>query len=93
MLCVRVCETIRAWTAVLAMASAAFACLLYDTGTGEQVRARLFGEDFGRTLIAVLLPFPILLAAVAMAPFGCPVRTRRSSQPKPRLDIRREGQR
>jgi hypothetical protein len=70
-----------AWTAAQAVASTAFGCPVCDSGTGEQVRAALFDEDFGRTLIAVLLPFPILLAVVAMIHFGWPVRRRRPEPP------------
>ena len=74
--------TILAWTAVQAMASAASACPNCDTGTGEQVRAGLFDADFGRTLVAVLLPFPILLAVVAIIHFGIPVRPRPIHPPR-----------
>ena len=72
---------ILAWTAVQAVASAALACPVCDTGTGEQVRAGLFDEGFGRTLIAVILPFPILLAVVATIYFGLPFRPRPPQQP------------
>ena len=48
------------------------ACPVCDTGTGRQVRAGVFDAEFGRTLVAVLLPFPILLAVVAVIHFGWP---------------------
>ena len=61
-------------------ASVASACPACDTGTGEQVRAGIFDEDFGRTVVAVLLPFPILLGLVAVIHFGWP-RPRPPGQP------------
>lgn len=64
--------TILVWTAAQVVASTASACPVCDTGTGEQVRAGLFDKDFGRTLITVLLPFPILLGIVVMIHFGLP---------------------
>ena len=76
-----------AWTVMQALASTALACTVCDTGTGEQVRAGLFDNDFGRTLVAVLLPFPVLLAVVAMIHFGLPIPFRRSQS------LGREGQR
>jgi hypothetical protein len=61
------------WLVLLA-SDAARACPVCDTGTGEQVRAGIFNENFAGTLVAVLLPFPILLACVAMIHFGWPSR-------------------
>ena len=40
--------------------------------TGRAVRAGILGEDYGRTLVAVLLPFPILFGVVAAIHFGGP---------------------
>ena len=53
-----------------------------DTGTGRQVRAGIFDDDFGQTLLAVALPFPVLLAVVAAIHFGGPA-TRRSGNNLP----------
>ena len=66
--------TILGWTAGQAVATTVSACPVCDTGTGEQVRAGIFDAEFGRTLVAVLLPFPILLAVVATIHFGLPFR-------------------
>jgi len=66
---------VAAWTFALACASVPVAaCPVCDTGTGEQVRAGILNEDFGRTLVAVALPFPILLGLVAAIHFGWPTR-------------------
>ena len=59
--------------AVLAAASTAIACPVCDTDTGQQVRAGILDENFGSTLVTVLLPFPILLGVVAMIHFGWPL--------------------
>jgi hypothetical protein len=50
----------------------AAACPVCDTGTGQQVRAGILDDSFGRTLLAVVLPFPLLLAVVAGIHFGWP---------------------
>ena len=50
----------------------AAACPVCDTDTGRAVRAGILGEDFGRTLVAVLLPFPILFGVVAVIHLGGP---------------------
>ena len=50
--------------------SAVLGCPVCDTGTGDQVRAGILDENFGRTLLAVLLPFPILLGVVAVIHVG-----------------------
>jgi hypothetical protein len=54
----------------------AHACLVCETGTGEQVRAGVWDHDFGFNLLATLLPFPVLGAIVAMIYFGVPFRRR-----------------
>ncbi len=69
---VRVSLIIMAVLAVQAAASTSVACPVCDTGTGEQVRAGILNEKFGSTLVTVLLPFPILLAVVAVIHFGWP---------------------
>jgi hypothetical protein len=50
---------------VAGLSSAAAACPVCNTETGEQVRALAFGPDFLRHLAATLAPAPILLAFVA----------------------------
>ena len=54
------------------MVSALSACPVCDGETGQQVRAGIMDENFIGTIVAVLLPFPILLACVAMIHFGWP---------------------
>jgi len=61
---------------MLAWAATARACPLCESETGDRVRAGLFDGDFGFHLMATLLPFPVLLAIVAVAYFGLPWRTR-----------------
>jgi hypothetical protein len=56
----------------LVAASPASACPVCDSDTGQQVRAGLFGDEFGRNLLATALPFPILLGVVAAIHFGWP---------------------
>ena len=70
------------WIAVQsAVVSSLSACPVCDTGTGEQVRAGIMDQNFGRTLIAVLLPFPILLGVVAMIHYGWPSARRERNHP------------
>jgi hypothetical protein len=57
---------------VLILGAPCGACPVCDTGTGRQVRAGILDENFGRTLLAVALPFPVLLAVVAVVHFGWP---------------------
>lgn len=64
---------------VLTLSAPAGACPFCDTGIGRQVRAGIFDDDFGRTLFAVALPFPILLAVIAAIHFGWPVTRRTGS--------------
>ena len=60
----------------LADSSLASACPICKTAAGEQVRAGIVDEHFGRTLLSVALPFPLLLGVVAMIHFGWPMHTR-----------------
>jgi hypothetical protein len=39
-------------------------CPVCSTELGEQVRTGIFGPDFVANLLAIVLPFPILAAAV-----------------------------
>jgi hypothetical protein len=55
-------------------AASAVACPICNTGTGDQVRAGILDENLGSTLLAVLLPFPILLSLVALIHVGWPSR-------------------
>ena len=63
-----------------AVTISASACPVCDTGTGEQVRAGIFDGNFGSTLFAILLPFPILLGIVLLIHFGWPLPERRTDQ-------------
>ena len=74
---------------VLTLSAPAGACPVCDTGTGRQVRAGIFDGDFGRTLLAVALPFPILLAVVAAIHFGWPA-TRRTGGDLPHGEPRHD---
>lgn len=47
-----------------------FACPVCHTETGQQVRAGIFDENFGRNIALTLLPFPFLFAIVAVIHFG-----------------------
>jgi hypothetical protein len=53
-------------------AAPALACPLCESETGQQVRANIFDEDFGRHLLLTLLPFSVLLGTVALIHFGFP---------------------
>jgi hypothetical protein len=59
--------------------SAARACPLCHTETGAQVRAGIFGEDFGTNLVLTLLPFPVLAALVLVTHYAFPNRRAKSS--------------
>lgn len=74
---------------VLTLNAPAGACPICDTGTGRQVRAGIFDDNFGRTLLAVALPFPILLAVVAAIHFGWPA-TRRTGGDLPDGELRHD---
>ena len=56
--------------AMLAGAPTASACPYCDTSIGRQVRAGIFNSDFGYNLVVTLLPFPVLLAIIAVIYFG-----------------------
>jgi hypothetical protein len=73
---VRVVAAFRLAVTTLAVActSAASACTVCDSPPAEQVRARILDGQFATTLAAVLLPFPILLAVVAVIQVACPPR-------------------
>ena len=57
---------------IIIRASAAEACPVCDTTTGQQVRAGIFDHDFGMTLLTVLAPFPVLVFVLAAMHFGLP---------------------
>lgn len=40
-------------------------CPICDSSTGQQVREGIFNEDFGSTLLKVLLPFPVVALLLA----------------------------
>ena len=56
----------------------AFACPLCHSELGEQVRAAIFGPDFGFHLFAVLAPFPIFAAIVFALGWCQPFQGRRT---------------
>jgi len=61
---------------IIIRASAAEACPVCDTTTGQQVRAEIFGEAFLPTLFSILAPFPVLLALIALVNFALTPRPR-----------------
>jgi hypothetical protein len=63
-------RTILAVVVMLLGSAAARACPVCDTETGQQVRAGIFGEDFGSNLLVTALPFPVLLLIVALIHLG-----------------------
>jgi len=62
--------------------ASATACPVCDSDSGQQVRAGIFDADFGRTLIAIALPFPILLGMVLAIHFGRPIGGRPPADPR-----------
>jgi hypothetical protein len=58
--------------------TAALACPLCHTDTGEKVRAGIFGPDFGFNLVVTIIPFIIFLAITALIYFGLPTRGNRA---------------
>jgi hypothetical protein len=52
----------------------ALACPLCHTKTGRQVRAGIFGPDFGFNLLVTIIPFVIFLGITAFIYFGPPIR-------------------
>ena len=63
-----------AWgvVAVLLWASSALACPFCESETGQQVQAGIFNDQFWMNVLLTLLPFPILLAIVALIYFEFP---------------------
>jgi len=57
------------FVAVLVFASAASACPFCESETGQQVKAGIFNDQFWMNVLLTLLPFPILLAIVALIYF------------------------
>jgi hypothetical protein len=57
---------------LLAASASAAACTVCDSESGAQVRATVFGPEFGATLLAVAAPFPVLLLLLAAYQFGWP---------------------
>ena len=56
---------------VLDLSSAA-ACPFCQSETGERVKAGIFNDQFWGNVLLTLLPFPILLAVVALIYFDAP---------------------
>ena len=59
----------------LLCAAPSFACPVCDTGTGETVRAGVFGSDFGINLLVTLLPFAVFAVIVSLIYYGMPGQT------------------
>ena len=55
--------------AVLVCASTASACPFCESETGQQVKAGIFNDHFWSNVLLTVLPFPILLAIVALIYF------------------------
>ena len=55
--------------AVLLSASSALACPFCESETGQQVKAGIFNDQFWGNVMLTGLPFPILLAIVALIYF------------------------
>ncbi len=62
----------------LALPIAVVACPICSSPIGQQVRTGIFGDNFWRTLAAVVSPFPVLLIVLAVYHFGLPTFWRRS---------------
>ena len=52
--------------------TSALACPLCQSDTGERVRAGIFGNEFGGTLLAMVLPFLVISVVVGMIHGGPP---------------------
>lgn len=48
------------------------ACTVCDSAIGREVRNGIFQEQFWPTLLSVIAPFPVLIAAVAAIHFFLP---------------------
>lgn len=59
-----------ALASLYAISTAALACPLCHTETGQQVRAGILGPGFATNLLAILIPFAICLAVTALIYFG-----------------------
>ena len=62
-------------------AASASACPVCDSATGKAVRAGIFGDDVGRNLLAVVLPFAAVAGVAAAVHYGLPTRGRGDGQP------------
>ena len=65
---------------LLCSAVSASACPVWDSATGKEVRAGIFGNDFARNLLAVVLPFAAVAGVAAAVHFGLPLRGRSNGQ-------------
>ena len=76
----------RAFDAILVLAgglffpSAVSACPVCDSGTGQAVRAGIFGSDFGFNLFVTIVPFLIFGVIVAGIYYGSPGEWRRRTR-------------
>jgi hypothetical protein len=85
MLILRVKHTMRKASAALVgaasffVSSPAWSCPVCDSGTGQAVRAGVFGSDFGFNLAVTTVPFLIFAAIIAGIYYGPPEQWRRRS--------------
>ena len=81
---------INAAIASLAVLSAALpsatACPFCESETGRQVQAGIFNGQFWENVLATLLPFPILLATVALIYFDVSWLRNRHGAPPEAID-------
>lgn len=70
--------------ALVVSAGPAAACPVCESDTGKQVRAGIFGEEFGTNVVLTLLPFPVLAGLVAVIHFSFP-------NPKPAANNKPSG--
>jgi uncharacterized protein len=64
------------------------ACPVCHSETGQQVRAGIFNEDFGRNVALTLLPFPLLFGIVAAIHHGWPAGSPRRLRDKANFDTK-----
>ena len=74
-------KTITSIVTFVSLNADAFACPLCHSGTGQQVRAGIFAEDFFYNLFVAAAPFPVLAVIVTLIHFGPPSFRRQRKDP------------